>query len=61
MTIAGSNFYLSLAQRPGKAELMAVGVGDVKKALAPGRVARCGIGQVAGGDQAGVEPLTSGS
>src|SRR5579859_7837378 len=43
------------SERPGKADFVAVWVGDVKEALAPGGVARRALGAIAGGDQASVE------
>ena len=39
---------------------MSVGVGQVKEALAPGRVARRCVGAHAGGDQPGVERIDIG-
>ena len=41
-------------ERPSKAQLMAVGIGNVKEALAPFRIARRRLDQVAGGDQSGI-------
>jgi hypothetical protein len=41
-------------ERPSEAQLMAVRIGNMEEALAPFRVARRRLDQVAGGDQSGI-------
>src|SRR6266704_3349290 len=49
-----------VSERPGKAQLMPVGVGDVEKTLAPFGIARRAVGPAAGGDQPGMKRVDIG-
>ena len=46
-----------LAQRPGKAQLVAVGIADVEKSLTPFGITRCSGRAVAGGGEAGMQSV----
>ena len=48
-------------ERPGEAELVSVGVGHMKKPLAPFGVARRGVRPVAGGDEAAFTSFRAGT
>src|SRR4051794_19555070 len=54
-SLSGRRCVIGSPLRPGKAQLVPVGIGDVEKALAPFGVARRAVGPASGGDEPGVE------